>query len=94
MSSQLKRKHDDVEFHATKRGSDDTEICSTFEEAKAYLGDDPGVIDVCIWSEEGAHWYGGDDAVTQYQEDPEASVFERWIRREPGGLFECQGRIP
>lgn len=34
-------------------------------------------LDVVIWSEEGARWFGGDDAVEQYREDPEASVFER-----------------
>jgi len=35
-------------------------------------------LDVLIWDEEGAEWYGGDDAVEQYNEDPEASVFERF----------------
>ena len=35
-------------------------------------------LDVLIHSEEGAEWYGGDDAVEQYNEDPEASVFERF----------------
>lgn len=36
------------------------------------------VLDVCIWSEDGARSYGGDDAVAAYREDPEASVFERF----------------
>ena len=34
-------------------------------------------LDVLIWSPAGARAYGGDDAVEQYFEDPEASVFER-----------------
>ena len=42
-----------------------------------YNRDAKANIDVLIWDEEGAEWYGGDDAVEQYNEDPEASVFER-----------------
>lgn len=34
-------------------------------------------LDVLILSEEGARFYGGDEAVERYNEDPEASVFER-----------------
>jgi len=46
-------------------------------------------IDVICWSEDAARAYGGDDAVEQYQEDPDASVFERIVIRA-----ESQGRIP
>jgi len=46
-------------------------------------------LDVLIWSEEGAEWYGGDDAVEQYNEDPEASVFERFEIK-----VNAVGRIP
>lgn len=35
-------------------------------------------LDVLIWSDKGAEWYGGPDAVERYDEDPEASVFERY----------------
>lgn len=43
-------------------------------------------LDVLVWSEEGAEWYGGESAVEQYQEDPEASVFERFeVRVNPVG---------
>ena len=89
-----KQSHDDVEFHAQRRDSEDTEVFSTWAEAHAYMIDFAGTIDVCVWSQDGAHWYGGDDAVTQYLEDEEASVFERWTRKEPSELFQCQGRIP
>lgn len=34
-------------------------------------------IDVVVWDEEAARAWGGDDAVERYNEDPEASVFER-----------------
>jgi len=36
-------------------------------------------LDVVILSKAGARWYGGDDAAKQYDEDPEASVFERIV---------------
>jgi len=35
------------------------------------------VIDVCVYSEAGADFHGGDDAVKSYREDPDASVHER-----------------
>jgi len=34
-------------------------------------------LDVLVWSKAGARRLGGDDAVAQYLEDPDASVFER-----------------
>lgn len=47
------------------------------------------VLDVIISSRAGAKAFGGDDAVAQYDEDPEASVFERFE-------FWCNsvGRVP
>lgn len=39
-------------------------------------------VDVLVWTEAGARWYGGDDAIERYREDPEASVFERIEERE------------
>jgi len=35
-------------------------------------------IDVLISSKFGARHFGGEDAVDRYQEDPDASAFERW----------------
>lgn len=35
-------------------------------------------FDVLVFSEAGAEAFGGDDAVEQYREDPDASVFERF----------------
>lgn len=46
-------------------------------------------IDVVVWTDEGARKYGGDAAVDQYREDPEASVFERLEVR-----VNNQGRVP
>jgi len=34
-------------------------------------------LDILVYSEEGARQLGGDGAVEQYREDPDASVFER-----------------
>jgi hypothetical protein len=47
------------------------------------------VLDVLVWSRAGAKWYGGDDAVEQYDEDPEASVFQRFEIK-----VTAQGRVP
>lgn len=88
--------HADVEFHAEREGFDsqETKIFDTWQEARAYMVGFAGTVDVVVWSQEGAHAYGGDDAVTAYLEDEDASVFERWIRKEPDALFECIGRVP
>jgi hypothetical protein len=37
----------------------------------------PVNLDVLIQREAGAQWFGGDDAVEQYRDDPDASVFRR-----------------
>jgi hypothetical protein len=66
----------------------------TFDEALAYafsvaLSAGHARIDVLVYGEDGADAFGGDDAVAEYREDPEASVFRR---------FEVQvedvGRVP
>jgi hypothetical protein len=46
-------------------------------------------IDVLTWSRAGARFYGGHEAVEQYNEDPEASVFERIEVR-----VNLVGRVP
>jgi hypothetical protein len=46
-------------------------------------------IDIVVHSAAGARWLGGSDAVAQYEEDPEASVFER-IEIKANSL----GRLP
>jgi hypothetical protein len=78
-----KETHDDVEFAVEDAGGKERTF-KTFDEAAGLavsVGASDGRpvnLDVLIWSEEGAEWYGGDDAVDEYNEDPEASVFERF----------------
>lgn len=84
----------DVEYHVSLTGRDNAEITTSFDRAReiafTYLfSRGEAVIDVVIWSEEGARRYGGDDAVKQYREDPEASVFERYELK-----CNAAGRIP
>jgi hypothetical protein len=88
--------HDDVEFQATKAVSEESSYFKEWKDAEAFLGEAPGTIDVLIWSASGAEAYGGSDALEQYSMDPEASVFERWIRDGTGtlGLFVNHGMIP
>jgi len=82
--------HPDVEF-AVDDASGNERVFKSFDEAAGFAvslaasGRDTN-LDVLIWSEKGARAYGGDDAVEQYREDPEASVFERLeIRVNPVG---------
>ena len=76
------RKHKDVEY-AVEDGSGKERVFKTFDEAAAFalgmaISRGESNLDVLIHSTWGAKFYGGDDAVTQYKEDPEASVFERF----------------
>jgi hypothetical protein len=50
---------------------------------------EPHDVDVLVWSLAGARAFAGDDGVGQYEEDPDASVFERITVRA-----EAKGRIP
>lgn len=71
------KSHKEVEFHVGDK------VFSTFAEAadiavvKALTTGESVDIDVVIWGPSGARWFGGDDAVEEYNEDPEASVFRR-----------------
>lgn len=75
-----KKTHKDVEF-MVERGKD-VDYFKRFDDAAAAavhqaVARGESAIDVLVWSRSGARWLGGDDAVEQYDEDPEASVFER-----------------
>lgn len=74
------KKHKDVEFHVT--GRETTTVFKTFKDAAeraVILAASGGmsVIDVVVWSRSGARWYAGEHGVEMYNEDPDASVFER-----------------
>jgi hypothetical protein len=85
--------HKDVEFHVDRR--DDTFITRRFDEAAGMaiaIAASTGTtvnIDVVVWSRAGARAYQGDSGVEIYDEDPEASVFER-IEVKADSL----GRVP
>lgn len=86
-----RKTHKDVDF-AVDDASDKERIFKHFDEAAGFAvavaatGKENVCIDVLIHSKSGARFYGGDDAVEQYNEDPEASVFERLeIRVNPVG---------
>lgn len=85
-----KKKHKDVEFIV--EGPGPTGAASTprgfYDTAEDARGE-PVTIDVVVHSKAGARWYGGDWAVEEYEEDPDASVFEHIVVRA-----ESQGRIP
>jgi hypothetical protein len=73
--------HPDVEYVVGAGGRE--RAYSTFDEALAAvfsvaLSEGPTNLDVLVYSEEGAEAFGGDSAVDEYREDPEASVFRRF----------------
>jgi hypothetical protein len=86
--------HKDVEFEVENTsGERRTRIYKTFDEAAGYalsiaISSGEAVLDVLVWTESGARWLGGDDAVEQYREDPDASVFDRYVIK-----VNAQGRI-
>jgi hypothetical protein len=90
----MARTHKDVEF-AVDDASGNERIFSTYGEAAAFaiaVAASRGKtvnLDVLVYSEAGAHAWGGEDAVEQYLDDPEASVFDRIII-----AADSVGRIP
>jgi hypothetical protein len=89
-----KKSHKAVDF-AVDDASGNERIFKTFDEAAGFATSlsastgAPWNVDVLVWDEGGADWYGGDDAVEMYLEDPEASVFERIVIRA-----DSAGRVP
>ncbi len=78
------KKHKDVEYMVEGPAGAETMYFNTSEEASAIAiarsisrGGEPVLIDVLVSSKAGARFYGGDWAEEEYEEDPEASVFER-----------------
>jgi hypothetical protein len=89
-----KSTHKDVEF-AVSAGERPTRHFSRWDEAVLWAVAISGthgteaVVDVLVHSRAGARHWLGDYGVEQYDEDPEASVFQRISIR-----VEDKGRIP
>jgi hypothetical protein len=87
------RTHRDVEFAVDDHRGEER-IFKTFDEAAAFaagLALTTGVrveLDVLVSSRAGAEWWGGSDAGEQYDEDPDASVFDRLMIK-----VSSQGRV-
>lgn len=81
--------HPDVEFAVGDQHFDDIDEAAAAAFDMARATGRTVYLDVLIYSEEGAAAFGGDWAVDEYLEDPDASVFERW-RFD----LENMGRIP
>ena len=86
--------HRDVEF-AIDDTRGEEHIFKTFEEAAAFAA---GLaltttvrieLDVLVMSRNGAVWWAGSDGGKDYDEDPEASVFDRLHVK-----VTSQGRVP
>jgi hypothetical protein len=78
------RSHRDVEF-AIDDESGDERIFRSFDEAAGFavgLAVSTGKrihLDVLVYSRDGAGWWGGEDGEHTYDDDPDASVFERLV---------------
>lgn len=77
----MRKVHPQVEY-SVDDASGKERIFKTFDEAAGFsvaiaLTGRLSNIDVLIYSESGAKFYGGDEAVEVYEADPEASVHER-----------------
>ena len=90
----MAKTHKDVQYHVTsKRGGED-EVFSDFDEASAravtlaVFGGDV-LLDVVVFSRAGAKAVFGESGIEQYNEDPEASVFERLVIK-----VNSLGRVP
>ena len=87
--------HKDIEF-AVSSGERPTQYFKKWEKAVALAfafsasrGGEEAVIDVLVHSREGARHWLGDAGVEMYNEDPDASVFQRLSLRG-----RDLGRIP
>jgi hypothetical protein len=89
-----RRRHPGVEF-AVDDANRTEHVFKTFDEAASFavgLARSNGSrvnLDVLVYSPAGAAWWAGDDAVADYHDDPDASVFERIEIRA-----DSLGRVP
>ena len=90
------KSHKDVEFEVEHSGGKgEGGNFHTWQEATVYAVDLAanygGTVDlnVIVWSRAGAKWWGGDYGAEQYEDDPEASVFERFEVK-----VNVVGRVP
>lgn len=89
----MKKLHKDVDFAVDDAGGNE-KIFGNFDEACGFAvslaasDGRPHNVDVLIHSKAGARAWGGDDAVEQYLEDPDASVSDRIEIRA-----EIKGRV-
>lgn len=77
----MAKTHEDVNFEVHYGGEmrrfEDPDAALSFA-AHMAMSTGESTLDVIVWSRKGARFHGGDDAVERYEEDPEASVFERF----------------
>ena len=79
-----KKTHKDIEFEVHFVDSYDTFRTRKRDEAFARAvalacSGRPVTVDVLCYSKAGAKWFHGDEGVEIYNEDPDASVFERIV---------------
>jgi hypothetical protein len=86
------KRHKDVEYQIDCPNGK-TETFKTFDQAASLAvsiaaSGRPCNIDVLVYSKAGARFVAGDEGVEEYNEDPDASVFQRLVVS-----VDVQGRI-
>lgn len=71
--------HDDLEYAVSGVYTRDAAVAMVMAVEFAIRTNAPVLLDVIVWSADGARAYGGEDAVAVYAEDPEASVHDRIV---------------
>lgn len=73
--------HKDVEFHVSGPGIPDEILknpkTALMRAAEIAIARGSSQLDVVIWSRHGAKWFEGEDGASRYDEDPDASVYDR-----------------
>lgn len=76
-----KKTHKDVEFAVGDRYYDSFDEAAGDAVSRAISRGEDVFLDTIVSSKAGARWFAGDDGIEIYEEDPEASVFERMVIR-------------
>lgn len=85
----MARTHRDVEYHVGDQVFRSYDAAAGHAVTTALANGARIAIDVVVWSRSGARAVFGDDGVERYDEDPDASVFQRIVVTAAD-----QGRVP
>jgi len=74
-----KNTHKDVEFAVGDSYYDSFDEAAGAAVSRAASRGEDVFLDVLVSSKAGAKWFAGDDGIETYEDDPDASVFDRVV---------------